>query len=392
MDHRLRTLLIALACTIAALAGGMYLGGHPGDLPSGLRKAFVEDDRAVRDQLIDEVRDSFYKPVGRKQLEQASLKGIVDSLHDQFSHYLTPSEAKAFQQSIGHGFEGVGMSVAGEKRGLRVVQVFKGSPAQRAGIKKDDLIVAVNGQSIAGVPSSVATGRIKGPAGTPVSLSVQSPGAAKPRVLRVKREHIDIPIAIGKMIRHKGVPLAYVRLAAFDTGAHGAVAEKLKPLLRQGARGIVLDLRGNPGGLLDEGVLTASLFIGKGPIVSTDGRTQGKRVFNAEGETIAPRLPMVVLVDRGSASASEIVTGALRDRGRATVVGEKTYGKGVFQNVKTLQNGGILDITVGSYFLPSGANLAHRGIVPTAPARDLPKTSRDEALPVAVDVLYAKVR
>jgi carboxyl-terminal processing protease len=389
---RLATPVIALVCAILALAAGLYLGGHPGDLPTGLRKVFVEDDRATRVELINQVEHSFYKKVSRKQLEEASLKGIVDSLHDQFSHYLTPAEAKLFRQSLSHGFEGVGMTINANKRGLRVVMVFDGSPAKRAGIKKDDLIVAVNGRSIAGVPSSVATGRIKGPAGTTVNLSVLSPGASKPRVLRVARERITVPIATGKLIRHKGVPLAYVNLAAFDTGAHGAVADKLLPLLRKGARGIVLDLRGNPGGLLEEGVLTASLFIKSGPIVSTSGRTQPKHVFNAEGQVIAPTQPMVVLVDGGSASAAEIVTGALRDRGRATVVGQKTYGKGVFQNVQSLQNGGILDLTVGSYFLPKGENLAHNGIVPTVPARDVPKTPRDEALPIALDVLFAKVR
>lgn len=392
MDSRVRTAVIALACILVALSAGMYLGGHPGDLPGGLRKAFVEDDRAVRDELIDQVKDNFYKNVTKQQLEQASLKGIVESLHDRFSHYLTPSEAKLFRQSLSHGFEGVGMAIHGEKKGLRVIMVFKGSPAQRAGIKKDDLIVAVNGTSLVGVPSDAATGKIKGPAGTPVSLSVLSPGASKPRVLRMKRAHIEEPIALGRMIRHKGTKLAYVRLAAFDTGAHAAVAEKLRPLLAKGAKGIILDLRGNPGGLLNEAVLTASLFIEKGTIVSTSGRTQPKHVFEAEGGTIAPSLPMVVLVDKGSASSSEIVTGALRDRGRATVVGQKTFGKGVFQNVESLQNGGVLDLTVGSYYLPNGENLAHKGIAPTAPARDIPRTKRDEAMPVALDVLAAKVR
>jgi len=254
------------------------------------------------------------------------------------------------------------------------------------------VIVAVNGRSIAGLPSTVSTGRIKGPAGTFVTLSVLRSGRPKPRVLRLRRERIQVPIAAGRLIRHQGKPLAYVRLAAFDSGAHGAVQTQLEPLLKRGARGIVLDLRSNPGGLLTEAVLTASLFVEKGPIVSTSGRTQPKHVFNAEGDTIAPSLPMVVLVDGGSASSSEIVTGALRDRGRATVVGQKTFGKGVFQNVEALQNGGVLDLTVGSYFLPNGENLAHRGIVPTVPARDLPKTKRDEALPIALDVLAAKVR
>ncbi|HEX8074651.1 MAG TPA: S41 family peptidase [Thermoleophilaceae bacterium] len=386
------TPIVALACALLALAGGLWLGGHPDRLPSGLRKAFVEEDHAVRDQLIDKVEDGFIKKVDREKLEQASLKGIVDSLKDDFSHYFTPSEAKSFRQLLHPEFEGVGMSVVRVKQGLRVATVFKDSPAKRAGIAKDDLIVAVNGRSIAGVPSEVATGRIKGKAGTYVSLSVKSPGAPKPRVLRVKREKLDVPLAAGRLLREKGVPLAYVRLAAFDEGAHANVAEQLKPLLRRGARGILLDLRRNPGGLLDEAVATASLFIEKGPIVSTRGRTQPKRVFDAEGGAVAPALPMVVLVDRDSASASEILTGALRDRGRATVVGEKTFGKGVFQSVIPLENGGILDLTVGSYFLPKGDNLANKGIPPTVPARDLPKTRRDEALPIAIDVLYAKIK
>jgi carboxyl-terminal processing protease len=392
MDPRLRTVLIALGCALAALAGGLYLGGHPGDLPNWARKAFVEDDRAVRDQLIQAIEDGYYKKVGTRQLEDASLKGIVDSLHDPFSHYLTPSEAKLFQQSLNPTFEGVGMTVRDDKRGLRVVKVFKGSPADRAGIRTDDVIVAVNGRSIAGLPSTVATGRIKGPAGTFVTLGVTSPGAAKPRVLRVRRERIQVPIALGRLEHSGGKPLAYVRLAAFDSGAHGAVAGQLKPLLKRGARGILLDLRGNPGGLLTEAVLTASLFIDKGPIVTTSGRTQPKHEFDAEGDAIATTQPMVVLVDKGSASSSEIVTGALRDRGRATVVGQKTFGKGVFQNVEPLQNGGVLDLTVGSYYLPKGSNLAHNGIVPTTMAVDDPKTRKDEALPVALRVLAARVR
>jgi carboxyl-terminal processing protease len=387
-----RTVVVALACVLLALAGGLYLGEHPETLPDDVRRVFVADDNAVRDQLIDAIADGYYKKADRKKLEQASLKGIVDALDDPFSHYLTPAEAKLFRQSLDAAFEGVGMSVAEDKRGLRVVKIFDDSPAQKAGIRRDDVITAVNGRSIAGLPSAAATGRIKGPAGTFVTLSVIEPGKERPKSLRLRRERIEIPLAAGRMITRDGLKLAYVRLAAFDSGAHGAVEQKLKPLLKKGARGIVLDLRGNPGGLLTEGVLTASLFIEKGPIVSTRGRTQPKHVFDAEGETIAPNQPMVVLVDKGSASSSEIVTGALRDRGRATVIGQKTFGKGVFQNVEELQNGGVLDLTVGSYYLPKGENLAKNGIAPQVPAVDLRKTKRDEALPIALDVLVAKVR
>ena len=379
--------ILALACTVIAVCIGLWLGGHPGDLPGGLRRVFVSDDRAVRAELVNAIEDDYYRKVSRKGLEQASLKGIVNSLHDQFSAYYTPQEAKLFRQVINPQFEGVGMSIRKDPRGLKVVSVFDGSPAKRVGIHPDDVITAVNGRSIAGEPTNVSTARIKGKAGTFVTLSVISPGSRSARPVRVKRAKIDIPVALGRMVHESGEPLAYVRLATFSSGAHAAIAEKLKPLLRRGVRGIVLDLRGNGGGLLHEAVLVTSLFIERGPIVVTNGRTQPRRVFDAEGGTIAPTLPMVVLVDGGTASSSEIVAGALRDRGRAVVVGEKTFGKGVFQNVQALENGGVLDLTVGSYYLPKGENLAHNGIVPAVRVRDDSHTRRDEAMATALRVL-----
>jgi len=146
----------------------------------------------------------------------------------------------------------------------------------------------------------------------------------------------------------------------------------------------VLDLRGNGGGLLREAVLVSSIFIEDGLVTFTKGRTKPRRDFEAEGKAIAGDIPVVVLVDRGSASASEIVTGALRDRKRATVVGQRTFGKGVFQEVQKLSNGGLLDLTVGEYFLPGGENIGKKGVRPTVKATDDPKTERDEALPVAL--------
>ena len=153
----------------------------------------------------------------------------------------------------------------------------------------------------------------------------------------------------------------------------------------------MLDLRGNGGGLLQEAVLVSSLFIQDGLIVSTKGRNKPEHKFEAEGDAINDEVPLVVLVDGGSASASEIVTGALRDRHRATVVGTRTFGKGVFQELDELSNGGVLDLTVGSYYLPSGENISNKGIKPTVRAVDRPRTERDEALPVALDALARKV-
>jgi carboxyl-terminal processing protease len=269
--------------------------------------------------------------------------------------------------------------------------VYANSPAIDAGVLKDDLITGVNGKSISGQPSDVSTAKIRGKAGTTVKLTVITPSTGRKRELTLRRAKVDIPAATGEMVNQGGHKIAHVQLFGFSNGAHGQLRAQLDKLIKDGAQGVVLDLRGNGGGLLREGVLVASSFIEDGLIVSTKGRNRPERKYDAEGKAIAHDLPVVVLVDGGSASASEIVTGALRDRKRATVVGLKTFGKGVFQEVMDLPNGGALDLTVGQYYLPSGENIGGKGILPTVKAKDEPKTRRDEALPVAVRAVIAKL-
>jgi len=383
----MRTAGIAICCALLALAGGLYLGGHPELLPEAIRDAFVEEDRALRAEIVDTIEDNFYKPVDESKLDDASLKGIVDSLEDPYSAYISPNEADAFQESVTGEFEGVGMTVEKDERGLRVLEVFEGTPAAKAKILKGDVILAVNGRSIAGLSSAVATGRIKGPAGTSVKLEVFTPGGEDSRSVRVKREKIEIPMARGRIVRHDGRKLGVVELRGFSSGAHGVLRREMDRLLARGAEGLVLDLRGNGGGLLSEAVLVSSVFIEDGEIVSVRGRSRPERTQEAEGDAIDADVPVVVLVDGGSASASEIVTGALRDRGRATVVGTNTFGKGLVQEVEPLSNGGYLDITVANYYLPSGKTITARGLKPDVRAEDNPRTRRDEALPKALDEL-----
>jgi carboxyl-terminal processing protease len=208
----------------------------------------------------------------------------------------------------------------------------------------------------------------------------------------VERERIEVPTVEPKLETVGNKKLGVVALVTFRSGAHGELRTAIERLRAQGARGIVLDLRGNGGGLLQEAVLVSSVFIEDGVVVATDGRNRARRTLTAEGDALEGDLPVTVLVDGGSASASEIVAGALRDRRRATLIGTKTFGKGVFQEVEPLSNGGALDLTVGSYYLPGGENIGHRGIVPEVPARDDPRTRRDEALPVALRTLAGKVR
>lgn len=380
--------VIAALSAIVALVAGLWLGGHPESLPGPVRDAFVQEDRALRAEIVDSIEDNFYKPVNEQKLDDASLKGIVESLDDPYSHYLTPKEARQFSESVSGQFEGVGMNVEQDRRGLKVLRVFEDSPAARGGIRRGDFILGVDGRSIAGVNSEVATNRIKGPAGTSVVLRVYTPGEDTDRTVRVKRERIEVPVVRGRLFERGGHKIGVVELFGFSEGAHGFLKTEIENLRKRGARAIVLDLRGNGGGLLVEGVLVSSLFIEDGKIVSVRGRHRAERTHDAEGDAVLPEdVPVVVLVDGGSASASEIVTGALRDRDRATVVGTRTFGKGLVQEVQHLSNGGVLDLTVANYYLPDGETIGTKGIKPEVRAVDDPDTDRDEALPVALDTL-----
>jgi len=279
-----------------------------------------------------------------------------------------------------------------DPKGLEVLGVFRGSPAQRAGIRPLDLITGVDGRSLAGKPSDYATALIRGRPGTAVRLTVSSGGRS--RTLRIRRARISVPVVTSRLISFRGRKIGYVELASFTQGAGDQVRQAVARLLRRGASGIVLDLRGNGGGLLDESVSVASVFIPEGTVVSTRGRSRPRRVYDATGGAIPARIPVVVLVDHGTASASEIVSGALQDRHRAKIVGTRTFGKGVFQEIKPLSNGGALDITVGQYFLPSGRNLGGpgvregAGIHPNVPVPgESPRTRADEALDAGLATL-----
>ncbi len=385
--------VLAALSALVALVAGLWLGGHPADLPGPIRDAFVQEDRALRAEIIDSIEGNFYKPVDEKKLDDASLKGIVESLNDPYSHYLTPKEARQFDEDVSGHFEGVGMNVEQDRRGLKVLRVFDGSPAESARIRRGDLILAVNGHSIAGVNSEVATNRIKGPSGSAVELRVYTPGDDGDRTVKVKRERIEVPVATGRVVERAGHKLGVVELLGFSDGAHALLSREIKKVRDRGAEAVVLDLRGNGGGLLLEAVAVSSLFIEDGEIVSVRGPHRPERTHDAEGDAILPEdVPVVVLVDGGSASASEIVTGALRDRGRATVVGTRTFGKGLVQEVEHLSNGGVLDLTVANYYLPNGETISTKGIKPEVRAEDNPETDRDEALPAALQTLVRELR
>ncbi|HUN79825.1 MAG TPA: S41 family peptidase [Solirubrobacteraceae bacterium] len=381
------------------LVAGIWIGGHPEDLPGFARPVFVADnDTRVVNEALARIHRDYYRPVSERQLANASLGGAVASLHDRFSHYLTPAEAKSFAKPS--SFSGIGVEVAPDPLGLRVVQVFNSSPAARAGLKDEEVIVAVNGRRLAGLSETAASDLVKGPPGTNVTLGVRrrtKGGRSSTRTVTITRATISEPVVASATVSVHGVKLGIVTLAEFVAEAHTEVRQAVEHELHaEHVRGLLLDLRGNPGGLVEEARLIASIFLPRGAtVVSMRGRVQPSQTLRAEGGDIPASIPMVVLVDRNTASAAEILTGALQDHHRATVVGTHTFGKGVFQEEQPLSNGGALDITVGEYFTPNGRNLGGGGVRQGAgitPEVAVPGATvdADRGLEVALRTLAAK--
>jgi len=420
MSSRRQPLIVVLAVLLPILLVlGVWLGGHPEDLPKFARGSTFEANHQTQvvDEALSRIASDYYRPIPKSQLANTSIAGAVASLNDRFSHYLTPKEFHEFNSPP--SFTGIGVVVSPEHRGLAIARVFDTSPAKRAGLQAGEVIVAVNGRKLAGLSADAATSLIKGPPGTEVALGILRPaavaGSVHPasssssgshpttpahgttRTVRITRAVISEPVVASETRTVHGVKLGVVELASFSPESHGEVATAVEKELHEGVRGLVFDLRANGGGLVEEARLIASLFIAHGTIVSTRGRTQPSETITATGHPLAPTIPMVVLVDHNTASSSEIVTAALQDHRRATVVGTHTFGKGVFQEEEPLSNGGALDITVGEYFTPNGRNLGGggvkqgAGITPEVPlANNVVDTP--QGLDAALETLAAKVK
>ena len=392
---RARGAVAFAAALVAFLVAGLWLGGHPSQLPGFVRDAFVSEPAGLSAEAAEVLEESYYRPVGEEELGNASLQGMVRELRrrhrDRFTEYFSPEALASFNEQIEGRFSGIGLSVTTVERGLRAVQVFPSSPAAKAGIEPGDTVVSVDGERIAGLGSAEATARIKGPEGTQVTVGVLDAGAGKVREIELTRAEVRLPNVSSRVETVDGTKLGYIRLLTFSEGAHALLARAVRKVQREGAEAIVLDLRANPGGLLEEAVLSASVFLPEGElVVTTESRSRGRSVHETVGGNL-PRRPLAVLIDHGTASAAEILAAALADNGGATVVGTRSFGKGVFQEEAGLANGGALKLTVGEYFTPEGVNLAEsRGIHPDVRVADDPATKVDEAKRRALGVLAGK--
>jgi carboxyl-terminal processing protease len=395
-----KTSTIKALGVLVVLCVGIWWGGHPSELPGFLRSAFVANPHdAVIGEALSDIQHDYYHPVARGGLIDGSIAGAVAALNDPYAAYDTPAEYSAFNNPKPDRFSGVGINVVTTRAGLLIQSVVPGTPAAHAGIRDGDVITAVDGHPLAGLKLGASKALIRGRQGTSVTLELKRGGARLTVTLKRQVITARTPIVLDAITTYRGVKVGIIDLPTFDVeGIHGQVAQALESLLAQHIKAVALDLRDNGGGLVTEAQLVASMFLARGSIVTTRGRTQPSVTISATGNPIAPTLPMAVLVNGDSASAAEIVTGALQDHHRAVIVGTRTYGKGVFQEIRPLSNGGALDITVGQYFLPNGKNLGASGlrrgagITPDVVVTAGPNAKTDPQLEAALRVLAAKAR
>ncbi|HYM64426.1 MAG TPA: S41 family peptidase [Gaiellaceae bacterium] len=344
---------------------------------------------AVLDEVRHELSTGYYRSVGSEVLAHRSVAAMVEALDDPYTEYLTPEEYGSLQNATDRSYSGVGLTVGPSDDGLVVTSALRG-PARDAGIRRGDVIVSIDGVPADRVAFERSLFLIKGEEGTNVRLTVKRPAVGKLH-FTVVRQELPVPAVRTRLLRSKGTQLGYVRLLSFPKSTTGDLRRRTARLVRRGATGIVLDLRDNPGGLLLEAVQSVSLFLDEGVVCTTEGEHQERRVFKVSGATPFPDVPLVVLVNHGSASASEIVAAGLGENGRAVVVGTRTYGKAAVQSLRELSNGAALKLTTATYTTPTGRNLHRHGVRPRLRAVDDPATRVDEALRAAQRTLLKQL-
>ncbi|HXV35225.1 MAG TPA: S41 family peptidase [Gaiellaceae bacterium] len=380
---------------LVLVAGAFALGFFLTQTESGASQSAppVQAERPLR--LIDEVRaeltSSYYRWIEPAVLERPTVAGILAGLDDPHTELLTTAEYESLQEHTQGTYSGIGLTVGPARKGLLVTSVADG-PASEAGILKGDVITRINGEPVGKLAFETALALIKGHAGTLVALTVKRPGKKKPLEATVVRREIEVPPLTARLITTKKDKIGYIRVFSFSAGAAAQIEEATADLVGKGATGIIFDLRDNPGGLLSEAVNAASVFIEDGLVVRTDGLHEEKHEYRVTGTATQPDVPLVVLVNGGSASAAEIVAGALVDHDRAFLVGGRTFGKASVQTIAPLQGGGALKLTTAKYLTPAGADITNLGLEPSVVAADDPTTRPDEALRIARRALVETLR
>lgn len=354
MLDRLVTKFIVGLAAILTVAASFALGHWVGENNVSSRQA----EFGLLKEVEDHITDSAVRKIGHHQLFEGALRGMVRAVDDPYSEYLDPEQFQLLRDSLASHYSGVGIALKPEGELLKVVSVLSDTPASKAGVAPGDVVMAVDGETVVGLAVDEVARQIQGTPGSRVTLSIRRGDGSLE--ITMTREKIEREVVEGRIVRNR---LGHIRVTLFNTGVAEKVREQVRSLTEKGARGFILDLRGNPGGDFEEGVDVASAFLDGGRVVGRRERGRAEVVYDATG-AIETRLPLVVMVDEGTASASEIVAGAIQDRGRGIVVGSPTFGKNAVQTVIPLSDGSALKLTTASFYTPSGESIGEKGITP----------------------------
>ena len=340
-------------------------------------------------EVLNILNEHFYGDVPQgDEITYAAIRGLLKALNDPYTSFMDPKTAKIFSSDMSGTFEGIGARVEqAENGGVRLVHVFPGSPAEKAGLKDGDIIIKVDGEDITGLTLLEQVMKIRGPAGSEVVLTIIREGERDPIDVTVVRGRIEIPIVEYRMEGE----YAYIKFMEFNALGVQKVRDAYEELAKNNPKGLILDIRNNPGGFLHVAIGVTSLFLPDGKVVLIERWKDGReKVYKSDGGGIAKDIPMVVLVNRGSASASEILAGALQDHGRATIIGERTLGKGSVQQPFTLSDGSELRVTIAHWLTPNGREIHGYGIDPDIPVevtKEDVTAGRDPVLERALEYL-----
>ncbi|MCM3023463.1 S41 family peptidase [Weizmannia ginsengihumi] len=351
--------IMLLFCVIFLTAGITTAAFALGD-----KKAVNVNNRPEFDKLYqayDDIKANYYQNVKSQTLIDGAINGMVESLNDPFSDYMTKSEASQFHDTISSSFEGIGAEVQEKDGYIVVIAPIKGSPAEKAGLKPNDKILAVNGKNIQGMSANQAILLIRGKKGTKVTLTIQRAGAKDQSKLTITRDTIPVQTVYPEMLKN-GV--AKIQITTFSDGTYKELQKAIDQMKKKGMKSLIIDVRQNPGGLLDQAIKIANLFVPEGKtILQVEDRNGKIQKYVAEDGTKI-KVPTVVLIDGGSASASEILAGALHESAGIPLVGVKSYGKGTVQTAIDFKDGSNLKYTVQKWLTPNGEWIHKKGIQP----------------------------
>ena len=369
---RLAVVLVSMVFLVIVLAGSVVVANYKG--LGNLVK------------VVTLVKSQYLYEVAPDQLVEGAIKGLVNSLDDPYSVYLDSKTYSKLQEQIRGSFGGIGILVGVQDHYLTVVKPFANTPAARKGIKAGDIITAIGDQKTKDMDTETAVNLMRGPVGSEVTLTVLRDGETKPFTLT--REEISVPTVEGHMLPKEN-HIGYIVISQFTENTGDELVRTLRELREKGLAGLVLDLRDNPGGELGSAIKVADQFLGQGPIVHIDYRVGRDQTFDAEPDQLD--LPLSVLVNKGSASAAEILAGAIKDAGVGTLVGTQTFGKGIVQTVFPIDNGAGLKLTTARYLTPKKQDIHKKGIAPDVVLDQEPAAEEDKQLEKAVQLVREKI-